>query len=342
MKLKKLGKTNLMVSQVAFGGIEISRIEKLKAVNLIQEAISLGINLIDTAHTYMHSEEIIGQAIKKLRNSIFLSTKSMSTSKKLLLSDLASSFRNLKTDYLDIFLFHDCTRKKFEELSANGTLMQVMKEKQKGNIRNIGFSSHSPAVIEKYYEFDDFSVLMMPINFVSTEFTENNIYNKAVSENIGILAMKPLGGGRLSDIQLCFKYLNKFKEAIPVIGVETIEELKQDISCMKKSKILSDKDLLKISKIVKEIGKTYCRDCRYCMPCPQGINIPLVNFVKINYKRLNKKVVFNDEYISEVRKSSLCNECLTCENKCPFNLQIVDMLKENMEFYLKKYFSHKS
>ncbi|MCL4416563.1 MAG: aldo/keto reductase [Actinobacteria bacterium] len=336
MIFKKLGKTNLMVSQIALGGIEISRIERKNAVYLVREAIDLGINLIDTAHAYSYSEEIIGEAIKKKRDTVFLSTKSMNTSKKLFRADLESSFRNLKTDYLDIFLFHDCSLERFNDLSANGIFELVIEENEKGKIGHIGFSCHSRDVIEKYYQISKFSVLMIPINFVTSEFTEDKIYKRAISENIGILAMKPLGGGRIMDVELCFKYLSQFKEAIPVVGVESIEELRQDLKYIEKPGKTTEKDILKMSKIAEGLGNNYCRDCRYCMPCPAGINIPVINFVKTNYRRLSKTIVFSDEYIREVKKSSECKECRTCESKCPFKLNIVDILKENRDFYMKK------
>ena len=82
-----------------------------------------------------------------------------------------------------------------------------------------------------------------------------------------------------------------------------------------------------------ELGKKFCRDCGYCMPCPQGINIPWINFIKINLKRLKNDLIVNKKKLEEVNKVYNCIECKECEEKCPYNLNIIDMLKENQKFY---------
>jgi len=330
-----LGKTYIKVSKIGLGGIELSRIDYGKAVNLVKQAIELGINLIDTAHNYLNSETIIGQAIKNYRDSVYICTKSMSTSKKGFLNDLNCSLKNLQTDYIDIFLFHDCSEKRFKKIESNGILDLLLKEKQKGKVRYIGFSTHSPDVIDKFYLIEDFSVLMMPVNFIATEFTQKKIFKRLVKNSIGILGMKPLGGGRILDIELCFKFIKQFKEVIPVVGVENLYELKKDLEYFNDKNSLTADDLIKIRNITDELGKNYCRDCRYCLPCPEGINIPWINFIKTNYKRLSPAIIFSESYIEEVKKVDNCKECKKCEKKCPFGLNIVEMLKENQNYYFK-------
>jgi aryl-alcohol dehydrogenase-like predicted oxidoreductase len=187
MNYKILGKIRLLVSEIGLGGIEITRIHESEAINLIRESFNLGINLIDTEHLYPNSEEIIGKAIKGFRHKVILSIKSMNTSRKEFIKDIETSLNNLKTDYIDIFLFHDATFSRLRKIISNGLIDLIIKEKEKGKINHFEFSCHNYKVIEKYCQINDFSVLMLPVNFISTEFTQDKIYKKVFKNNIGVL-----------------------------------------------------------------------------------------------------------------------------------------------------------
>ena len=201
MKYKILGKTGLKVSQFGFGAVQICRVPEDNAIDLIRASVDAGINLIDTAHDYPNSEEILGKALKGIRDKVILCTKSGKTDRKGLLDQLETSFKRLGTDYIDIFLFHGTSKdKELDSIINNGLIEAVLKEKEKGRIGFIGFSCHNPDIIERYYDAVDLSVIMIPVNFVSTEFVDKQ-YEKLVEKNIGILGMKPLGGGRLEDIK---------------------------------------------------------------------------------------------------------------------------------------------
>ena len=133
------------------------------------------------------------------------------------------------TDYIDIFLFHGTSKdKELDSIINNGLVEAVLKEKEKGRIGFIGFSCHNPDIIERYYDAVDLSVIMIPVNFVSTEFVDKQ-YEKLVEKNIGILGMKPLGGGRLEDIKTSLKFVNQYEKVIPVIGIQDIKELEEDL-----------------------------------------------------------------------------------------------------------------
>ena len=128
-------------------------------------------------------------------------------------------------------------------------LKLLSKEKEKGNIGYIGFSCHNPDIIERYYDVVDFSVIMIPVNFVSTEFVDKN-YNKLVEKDIGILGMKPLGGGRIEDIKAKLKFVNQYENVIPVIGIQDKKELEENIELIKTTGPLMRAD----KKIIKEIN----------------------------------------------------------------------------------------
>ncbi len=119
MEYKRLGKTDLRVSLFGFGAVQICRIPEIEAINLVRESVSSGINLIDTAHDYPDSEDILGKALKGIRDKVIISTKSPKTSKDKFLDDLDTSLKRLGTDYIDIFLFHDASKDEAEAISAS-------------------------------------------------------------------------------------------------------------------------------------------------------------------------------------------------------------------------------
>lgn len=334
MEYKILGKTGLKVSSLAFGALQFARIDRKDAINLVHSAIDYGINLIDTAHMYPCSEEILGEALNGIRNSIYIITKSISRNKEEFLNDFNTSLKRLNTDYIDIFMFHSISKKEeFKTLKDEGIIDVLIKEKQKGKVRFIGFSCHNPEVIDNFYELDDFSVLMVPLNFMTDEYVRSPYYEKFEKFNTGLLAMKPFGGGRLTDIELCFKFLRQYPKFIPVAGMQNLKELKENIKYIEQKDLLNDHDKVKIKKITQELGTKFCRQCGYCMPCPNNIKITDVNFIKVYYKQMpvDKFNAMGLDEIVEVAKT--CTECGECSEKCPFNLDVPSIIKENIKFY---------
>ncbi len=337
MKCKSLGGTGIKVSSLGFGALQFSRLPHPEAINLVRAAYGAGINFFDTAHLYPHSEDILGKAIKGIRGKLIISSKSTASDKKIFLEEFDQTLKKLDTDYIDIFMCHDTSDfNKFDRLVQNGVIETLIKEKQKGKVKHIGFSCHTPEVIEKFYEINDFEVIMIPINFVSTEFTSDEVYGKLMDNNIGIFGMKPLGGGRIDAVELSLKYIKRYKQVIPVIGMEKLEELEQNISYMESTQPLTPKDWENIRGIKSKLGDRFCRDCGYCLPCPQGIDIPKINFIKVYYDQFPFGEFKNAERSEAVKKVDDCIECGECEEKCPYSLNIIEMIRENRDFYLDK------
>lgn len=337
MNYKILGKTKLKTSGIGFGGIMITTISESQAIDLIKESYDRGINLFDTASGYLNSEILLGRALKKIRDKVIISTKSMHTEKRELLNEFNNSLKNLRTDYIDIFLFHETSKsEKFDELISNGLVNTLLKEKQKGKVRFIGFSCHNPQVIERFYEIDQFMVLMIPINFIYTEFTVNKTYKKLIDKDIGILGMKPLCGGGIYNAELSFKYIRQFKEVIPVVGMKNLLELKQNLKYTSSKDALNLRDLKEIKKLKKELGTRFCRFCGYCMPCSQGINIREINCLERYHRSLPINKFLTLGRTNKVQKVDDCVECGKCEEKCPYSLPIINMLKKNRDFYFEK------
>lgn len=336
MEYKRLGKTDLRISQFGFGAVQISRLSEADAIDLIRESVDKGINLYDTAHDYPNSEDILGKALKGIRDKVIIATKSFKDSKEDLLDDLNTSFKKLNTDYIDIFLMHSASNdKRIDALFNNGVIDALVKEKEKGNIGFIGFSCHNPDVIERYYDLGDFAVIMIPFNFISTEYVDKN-YKKLIKEDIGILGMKPLGGGRIEDARVSLKYINQFENIIPVIGMQDKKELMQNIELTRLKGSITSADKKIIKRITKELGNKFCRACGYCMPCSQGIDIVEVNFIKVYFKQFPFDEVVKPERTKAIEQVDECIECGECIERCPYSLEIIDMIKENRDYYFER------
>jgi predicted aldo/keto reductase-like oxidoreductase len=336
MEYKRLGKTDLRVSLLGFGAVQICRIPEVEAIDLVRESVNSGINLIDTAHDYPDSEDILGKALKGIRDKVIISTKSPETSKDKFLDDLNTSLKRLGTDYIDIFLFHDASKdKKFDELLNNGVVEALIKEKEKGKIGFIGFSCHNPDIIERYYDIEDFAAIMIPVNFISTEFVEKS-YDKLVEKDIGIMGMKPLGGGRIEDARVSLKYVNQHEKVIPIIGMQSKSELEENLRLVRMKGRINDSDLKIMKEIEEELGDKFCRGCGYCMPCSQGIDIVEVNFIKVFFKQFPFDKVVNPKRTKSMEQVDECIECGECIEGCPYSLEIIDMIKENKDYYFAR------
>ena len=168
----RFGRTGLMVTKVAFGGIPIQRLSRQNGIRLVRETLELGVNFIDTAHGYGHSEELIGEAIQAVpRDSIVVATKSPAADAKGLFADLEESLRRLRTDHVDIYQLHGVSsREKMAAVLAPGGALEGMEEGiREGKIRFAAFSSHSFPVAAEMIRTGRFAAVQIPFNFVDTE-----------------------------------------------------------------------------------------------------------------------------------------------------------------------------
>jgi predicted aldo/keto reductase-like oxidoreductase len=149
---------------------------------------------------------------------------------------------------------------------------------------------------------------------------------------LGIIGMKPLGGGLLERADLCFRFLQQHPDVVPIPGVRSSAEVDEIIELYRNPQPLSEADWKDIEAIRSNLGKKFCHRCEYCMPCEQGVQIPSVLIFQAAAKRLSREDVKG--WIGKAMQSAeQCVECGECEPKCPYNLPIADLLKENLALY---------
>ena len=325
--MRLLGKTNMKVNRVGFGGIPIQRITQEETNKVINELIDKNVNFIDTARAYTISEEYIGNAIEGKREKFFIATKSMARDYESMKQDIEISLKNLKTDYIDLYQIHNLKPEEYKTIfDENKAYKALLEAKEEGKIKYIGITSHSLETIEKTIGDEKFSTIQFPYNIIEDQADE--VFKKANKKDIGIIVMKPLAGGAIDDAKLAIKYILS-KDYIDVVipGMESIEQVRENVSVLQDTNITKD-DELKIQEIRNIMGKRFCRRCEYCLPCPLKINIPQNFLLEGYYARYNLKDWAKERYKSLEVKASACVECGLCETKCPYELPIREMLKE--------------
>lgn len=335
MQTVKLGKTGLEVSRVGVGGIPITRPSEDEAVKVMQRALDLGINFIDTARGYGISERRIGKAIAGRREEVILATKG-GGNKEYTLKCIEESLKQLNTDYIDLWQFHGVnTFEELDEILGPGGGMEGAREAlEAGKIRHIGMSSHSLKVALKAVPSGNFETIQFPLNFVSDEAAAE-LVPLARECDVGFIAMKPFAGGRLTKARLALKYLLQFDSVVPDPGIEKVEEIEEIVDIVNNEPwILTPEDLREIEDTRQRVGTRFCHQCEYCMPCPQGVHICGVMYLQILWELWPPDWFFSWRYVQySVESAQNCIECGECEKKCPYNLPIREMIKENIAFY---------
>ncbi|MCL2512931.1 MAG: aldo/keto reductase [Oscillospiraceae bacterium] len=330
----RFGKTGLMVSKIAFGGIPIQRLSVGEAVKVVRGAINLGVNFIDTANGYSDSEEKIGLAIKDVpRDSLVLASKSGASDKKMFLSHLDLSLTRLGVDFIDLYQLHGVSSEEgYNAVFAEGGAYEGLEEAVRaGKVRFPAFSSHNIPVAMRIMREGRFAAVQLPFNYVDDEATKEAI-PLAKELDMGFIAMKPFGGGLLSDANLSIKYLSQFDNIIPDPGIEKLSEMEEIARIIESNGPFTPADGLAIEKAKAELGSRWCHRCDYCRPCPQNIGISMVLNVESIMKRLpaDRTLAMAGHCMETARN---CTECRACVKKCPYNLDVPALIKEKLALW---------
>jgi predicted aldo/keto reductase-like oxidoreductase len=332
MEKVRFGKTELLVSKIAFGGIPIQRLSTEDAVSVVRGVIDMGINFIDTANGYTTSEERIGIAIKDVpRESLVIASKSGARDKKTFLEHIDLSLKRLGVDYIDIYQLHGVSSQEicdavFKEDGAYEGLMEAVRS---GKVRFPAFSSHSVRTSVRIMREVDFAAVQLPFNFIDVEALEEAI-PLAKELDMGFIAMKPLGGGLLNDAGLAFRYLAQFDSIVPDPGIEKLQEMEEIVKIANANEPFTEADAAAVEKIKEEMGSNWCHRCEYCSPCPQGIGISMALNTTSFMKRLPayRAIEMAGSIMENARN---CTACRLCVERCPYNLEVPTLLKDRLE-----------
>ena len=334
MRKIELGSTGLMVSEVAFGGIPIQRLSDDGAVQVVQQCLDMGVNFLDTAHGYGPSEERIGRAIAGRREGLVLASKCPGRTVDMFQEQLALSMERLGVAHIDLYQFHGVSnREAYEQIAAPGGALEAAQEAvEDGRIGHIGLTSHKLDIAVLAAGSGLFESIMFPFNYITSEPAEELI-PLCRERGVGFIAMKPMGGGLLDDANLSFKYLGQFPGIVPVVGIEREAEMAEIASVVASGADLSEAEKAEIERRSQELGKRFCRACGYCQPCEQKIQISSVLRLKSAIKRFPEERFYGAKSQEMVAQAEECADCGECESRCPYELPIREMLRENVDWY---------
>ena len=326
----RLGRTGLVVSKNGFGALPVQRVDREEARLILRKAYEGGINYFDTARFYTDSEEKIGYALSDVRNEIVISTKTMGLTVEEFWRDLRFSLALMKTDYIDIYQFHNPP---FCPKPGDGTgLYEAMLEaKEKGMIRFIGMTNHRLSVAEEAVNSGLYDTLQFPFSYLSGP-QEEALVRLCSEKDVGFICMKALAGGLITRSDVAYAYLAQYPVA-PIWGIQKEWELDEFLSYQDAPPALTDERKAYIEADRKELMGEFCRGCGYCMPCPVGIEINNCARMSLLLRRSPAASHLTPEGQAKMKKIEDCLNCGQCKSRCPYGLDTPELLRRNYEDY---------
>jgi hypothetical protein len=366
MEYREFGNSGVRLSALGFGAMRLPWEDEDEAVRMIQHAIESGVNYVDTGKFYGkgRSEAICGRAIKPYRDRVYLSTKNYGVSEDATAKDwrghLDLSLKECDTDYFDFYqIMWGANWREWEVLLSRGGLEMMQKAKEQGLVRRLCCSFHDkPENMIRLLDTGELEGMTVQYNFLDRANEPGIAHARRVGK--GIIVMGPVGGGRLGypspevakllpgkslatpDLALRFVLANP-GVTVALSGMSTMQQVEENLRTANTLGEISGGEYQRIAAALEEkrkLADLYCTGCGYCMPCPNGVNIPRV-FELMNYHRVYGLTAFAQEQYatmkSEAEKpekpeklsAAACVECGECEPKCPQKIPIVEQLKES-------------
>lgn len=366
MEKRKLNRLGIETSLLGFGCMrfplqEDGSIDEAEAERMIDKAIAKGVNYIDTAYPYHDgkSEITVGKILKKYpRDSFYLATKLPVWEVKTVEDVdkyLNEQCEKLQMDYIDFYLLHAMNKDRWEDVLRLGVIERLEELQAAGKIKYLGFSFHdSYEVFEEMINYRDWDFCQIQLNYLdANEQAGIKGYQLAEKKGVPLMIMEPIKGGSLAAFS--DEIMDKFKEADPTAspasfalrwvgslpgvkvilsGMSSMEQVEDNLKTFENFKPLNEKEKQTIDEVKQILDSRIqngCTGCRYCMPCPAGVNIPG------SFKAWNNYHVFQnyqsvkwdwETEIGDAHQPKNCIECGKCERVCPQKISIRDNLKK--------------
>lgn len=331
MDMVRLGKTEIVTNKNGFGALPIQRISDEEAVKIVRRAFEKGVTFFDTARFYTDSEHKLGLALSDVRDQVFISSKTAAVKPEDFWKDLETTLTNLKTDYLDIYQFHNpsfCPKPGDE----SGVYECMLEAKKQGRIRHIGITNHRLAVAREAIESDLYETLQFPFCYLVTE-DDVALVEACKEKDMGFIAMKGLSGGLITNSAAAYAFEAQYENVLPIWGVQRMNELEEFLSYIECPPRMTDEIRTVIEKDRKELMGEFCRGCGYCMPCPAGIEINNCARMSLMIRRAPSQAQLTPEMQAKMMKIEECLHCNKCKSKCPYHLNTPELLEKNLKDY---------
>ena len=272
-------------------------------------------------------------ALEGIRDKVFIATKTAAGSAEEFWEDLETSLRNLKTDYLDLYQFHNpafCPKPG----DGSGLYEAMLKAKEQGKIRHIGITNHRLAVASEAIDSGLYDTLQFPFCYLAAD-KDLELVERCKRADMGFIAMKALSGGLINNSRAAYAYLAQFDNVLPIWGVQREKELDEFLSYVENPPEMTEEIRALIEKDRKELLGEFCRGCGYCMPCPVGIEINNCARMSLMIRRAPSAGWLTPEAQAKMKLIEQCLHCGQCKGKCPYNLDTPTLLEKNLKDYLE-------
>lgn len=333
METVTLGSTGITVNKNGFGALPIQRISTEDAAVLARKAYDAGITFFDTARFYTDSEVKLGVAFEGMREKVYIATKTAAATPEEFWDQLQTSLSNLKTDYIDIYQFHNpavCPKPG----DGSGLYEAMLEAKAQGKIRHIGITNHRLAVAKEAIESGLYETLQFPFCYLATE-KDIELVEACKKANMGFIAMKALSGGLITNSAAAYAFEAQYDNVLPIWGVQRESELDEFISYIDNPPVMNDELQAVIDQDREQLSGDFCRGCGYCMPCPVGIEINNCARMSLLLRRSPSELQLTEDVQNKMKKIENCLHCNQCKSKCPYGLDTPTLLAKNYEDYKK-------
>ena len=330
----QLGSTGIEIEKNGFGCLPIQRISKEEAARLLRKAVDGGINYFDTARAYSDSEEKLGYAFAGIRDKVVIATKTHAQTGRELREHLEISLRDLNTDYIDVYQFHNpafVPRPGGED----GLYDAALEAKAQGKIRHIAITNHRLAVAREAIDSGLYALLQFPYSYLSGP-QDRELVDSCRAKGMGFVAMKGMAGGLLQNGGAAASWMAQQEGVVPIWGVQHEWELDQFLACVQNTPEITPEYQAMIDRDREELTGNFCRSCGYCMPCPVGIQINQCARMSLMLRRMPAADYLTEYWQGEMKKVEDCLHCGKCASKCPYGLNTPQLLQDNY----KEYWTH--
>jgi len=337
---------------------DTSKIDEETATDMIRYAIDNGVNYIDTAYPYHQgeSENFVAKVLKDgYRDKVYLATKHpvwLVEKHEDFEKYLDEQLEKLDVDYVDFYLLHALNRERWDKMVEYGAIKFLEEARSKGKIKYIGFSFHDELdVFKEIINSYPWDFAQIQLNFMDQEYQAGLEGMKyAADRDIGIIVMEPLRGGSLtnnipddiksiwegaeverSPAEWCLRWAADHPEVVTVLsGMSEMSHVTENVKVADEMapNSLTEKEhgiINKVRDVYINRIQVNCTACEYCLPCPQGINIPKIFSIYNNAYMYNNIERAKKQYQSMIENgvdASICTSCGQCESECPQSIAI--------------------
>lgn len=331
MKRVTLGKTGIQVNFNGFGALPVQRVGMEEACTILQKAYQNGIDFYDTARVYSDSEEKLGQALSSVRENIIIATKTMSQTVEGFWADLETSLGLLKTDYIDIYQFHNppfCPKPG----DGSGLYEAMQQAKEQGKIRHIGITNHRMKVAVEAVESGLYETLQFPFSYLADE-QDLKLVRLCEEKQVGFICMKALAGGLINNAAAAYSYLAQFDQLVPIWGIQKEQELDEFLRYQQEAPVVDEARRAFWKSEQTSLAGEFCRGCGYCLPCPAEIDIPTCARMALLLRRSPTAGHVSEAGKEKMERIRDCIHCNHCVKHCPYGLDTPALLQRNLQDY---------